>query len=401
MPPSAVWIYSPEFSHRVAADGSFAIPIEGAGFHDLFFGARGYLGTGTKLLADGKDITLEIVLVTAPPDASYAMRDSKVHYIGEPTDASRIAALEETALCDLRYGECPEHEDVRSMIDAELERSPTGILRTALLLAYLAARENLTESNPNDRTYASELLTILEPHSPLWLDNTQKLVVATRATGNDEYFMRAFREQPDPLFATLIAQHAVEAARAAGNEAEFDRRSELLADPRVQLDKLPKMPDFAEHADHGPQLGDELPSFSATTLDGVEVGNDRLPARLTLVHFWGTWCGACKPDMPLLHELTKRYDNQDFAILSVAQDESVEKVERFTRGEWPMPWHHVVVVPDGPNQAILDAFEMHTFPTWYLVDQTGRVVLSSRGPMDGAEERRKRLKEEVARRLDE
>lgn len=43
--------------------------------------------------------------------------------------------------------------------------------------------------------------------------------------------------------------------------------------------------------------------------------------------------------MPKLHELNERYEDSDFAIVSISVDEDPNRVHSF-RNEWEMPWYH-------------------------------------------------------------
>lgn len=52
-------------------------------------------------------------------------------------------------------------------------------------------------------------------------------------------------------------------------------------------------------------------------------------APVTLLHFWATWCPPCLTEIPSLYRLGADAPSDQFAILMVAVDDEVEKVEKF------------------------------------------------------------------------
>ncbi|HRC84288.1 MAG TPA: TlpA disulfide reductase family protein [Thermoanaerobaculia bacterium] len=52
-------------------------------------------------------------------------------------------------------------------------------------------------------------------------------------------------------------------------------------------------------------------------------------APVTLVHFWATWCPPCLTEIPSLSRLGKDVQTDGFAILFVAVDDQVGRVQEF------------------------------------------------------------------------
>ncbi|HVI01140.1 MAG TPA: TlpA disulfide reductase family protein, partial [Enhygromyxa sp.] len=398
LPRGAVQMIERDSLLPVAADGGFSVTLRGFGARHLLFGAKGYVATGTVVHADGSEVQLEVRLASKGEDAQ---GQSSVAYVGPMNDTRRLGELQSGALCRSGPAECPPPARRRAMIEDELARAQTPAIRIALCMAYLGAREPMAEVHASDETCARELLTELEPSSWRWVEDARALVVATRVLGNRDYFMRAFEQHPDPDMAFLLLRSAHEAAVEAGQHDEVERLAPLADDPRVQASGRNPVFNHAQTlASQGPQPDSELPDFAATTITGEHIDNDRLPAKLTLIHFWGTWCKGCKDDLPLFHELIATYGEAGLAIVSFAEDESPDVVAKFRAGQWPMPWHHVVMTPGETREALRSAFELTAFPTWYLVDESNRIVLTSRHPADSSMElRREALREHVAGRL--
>jgi len=71
-----------------------------------------------------------------------------------------------------------------------------------------------------------------------------------------------------------------------------------------------------------PAIGKTAPRLDLVRLTDQPLA-DRLenvtPGKVTLLHFWGTWCGPCKMEYPHLSELVERFRSRDdFEFVSVS-----------------------------------------------------------------------------------
>lgn len=374
---------------HVDSDGRFEVTLTGFGARRLLFGADGFVGAGTVVYADGSDVELEVRLGTED-------RQSHVSYEGPLNDTRRLGELQDGgALC---IDECPPPARIRAMIEGELARAQSTEVRIALWMAYLTARKHLPEVHARDEEFARQLLAALEPTSWRWVENASALVVATRVTGDRHYFMRAFAEHPDPNMPLELVWSARAIAREAGEQDEVERLNQLAEHPRVTAsERLPfyeQIGRLQRPAEHGPQPGDKVPDFAVTTIDGERIDADHLPGKLTLIHFWSTWCKSCKYDLPLVHELIASHGDAGFAIVSFTETDEPATVEQFRADHWPMPWHHVVMPSGQEAEQLKSAFDLAVVPTWYLVDENRQIVLTNHHPADSnAKARRDALRE--------
>ena len=109
-----------------------------------------------------------------------------------------------------------------------------------------------------------------------------------------------------------------------------------------------------------------------------------LKGQVVLTYFWAHWCGDCKREMPILHQLQAKYGDRGLTILGPTQlygyvasgkDATPEQEMAYLRGDYqkqyPIPaWMHVPV----SNQNFL-RYGVSTTPTLMLVDRQGIVRL--------------------------
>jgi thiol-disulfide isomerase/thioredoxin len=96
----------------------------------------------------------------------------------------------------------------------------------------------------------------------------------------------------------------------------------------------------------------------------------QIPARrgeFQLIHFWATWCGPCRTELPALLEMARRQRGR-IRVWAVSTDRDWSSVERFlNRRVTPE------VVRD-PTGAAADRYHVTGIPDSYLVGPDGRIV---------------------------
>ena len=129
------------------------------------------------------------------------------------------------------------------------------------------------------------------------------------------------------------------------------------------------------------RAGARFPTFRMTAIGGgaSEITNASFGGRLTLIDIWGTWCGPCIGEMPVLHRAYERFKARGFTILSIAADESIADVQRFRKDKFPMPWLNAWAGGQAPDTPALKALGVMHFPLAVLVDSAGRIIAVDHG----------------------
>ncbi len=117
-------------------------------------------------------------------------------------------------------------------------------------------------------------------------------------------------------------------------------------------------------------VGQQAPTLPA---DGW-IGGTRpdVQGKPYLVHFWATWCGPCKADLPYLQRMTE----EGAVIVGVhSTGTSAEEVEKFTN-EFGLQWPTYVASLDNRDEAAVSiaSYSPPMLPYCILVDAQGKVA---------------------------
>ncbi len=108
------------------------------------------------------------------------------------------------------------------------------------------------------------------------------------------------------------------------------------------------------------------PDFSFRTLEGLTVSNGSLRGKVVLLDFWGTWCPPCRESVPMLASIRKKFADRDFQIVGISSDTDEQTCKSFVL-QHRMDWPEYVDL----SGQILEAFNVHEFPTFIVLDREG------------------------------
>lgn len=117
--------------------------------------------------------------------------------------------------------------------------------------------------------------------------------------------------------------------------------------------------------------------MSGTAIEGGQLSLSQYKGRVTLVHYWGTWCGPCTDDMPLLVALHEAYKADGFEIVGINMDPkgSESKIAAYKK-KYRMAWKSLSEPGqlDGP---LARDFGIVSAPTMFLIGKDGNVISRS------------------------
>jgi peroxiredoxin len=132
-------------------------------------------------------------------------------------------------------------------------------------------------------------------------------------------------------------------------------------------------------ADYGyvVKIGQQVPDFSMTTIDGKTVKTSDLKGKIVMLQFTASWCSVCRKEMPHIEaDIWKKYkDNSNFALYGIDLDEPLEKVQEFAK---QIPVTYPLALD--PKGGIFYQFaEQKAGVTRnVIIDKTGKIVYMTR-----------------------
>ncbi|MBD3617404.1 MAG: TlpA family protein disulfide reductase [Gracilimonas sp.] len=118
--------------------------------------------------------------------------------------------------------------------------------------------------------------------------------------------------------------------------------------------------------------GTEAPNFTAETLSGTKLTLSDLRGKYVMIDFWGTWCAPCIEALPVIKEAYDTYAGENFEIVGIANEPSMERFEDFV-GREDLDWPQIPEIYEENNE-IQELYSVNSYPTYYLVNPDGEIV---------------------------
>jgi len=125
--------------------------------------------------------------------------------------------------------------------------------------------------------------------------------------------------------------------------------------------------------------GNAAPEFSTTLLSGTVSGSKAVRGKVVLLNFWATWCGPCRTEMPFFQKLADANKERGLLVLAINNRESPDKIQPFLD-------EHRLRFDIGLDRSgkINTQYEVHQYPTTYVLDHNGVILARQFGPFDEA-----------------
>ncbi len=139
-------------------------------------------------------------------------------------------------------------------------------------------------------------------------------------------------------------------------------------------------PDIQNIAARPPTRTDPAPNFSLPDLEGKTVSRANQNGRVTLLNFWGTWCGPCQGEIPDMIKVDREFRAQGVDVIGIALNEDSEKTLRDWCKAHDVTYRQVAGTPE-IQRLFSDA---HELPITILIDRSGQMRRRWDGPADYA-----------------
>ena len=79
-------------------------------------------------------------------------------------------------------------------------------------------------------------------------------------------------------------------------------------------------------------IGDTVPEITLQLTDSTQLHLEELQGKVVVLQFTASWCGVCRKEMPHLEkEVWQRFKDDEFLLIGVDYDETLEKVIKFQK----------------------------------------------------------------------
>jgi thiol-disulfide isomerase/thioredoxin len=114
--------------------------------------------------------------------------------------------------------------------------------------------------------------------------------------------------------------------------------------------------------------GRPAPALKLDNLDGEAYDLADSRGHWVFVHFWASWCGPCRREMPTIHKLTETLGEEHLEIVMVNTAETEDEVFTFLG----------IVAPDivplmDTDGLVTETWQPRGLPATFLVDPDGRL----------------------------
>ena len=140
---------------------------------------------------------------------------------------------------------------------------------------------------------------------------------------------------------------------------------------------------FAQEQDLDLQYATELlkpgataPDFTLTDINGHSVSLRDFQGRKVVLVFWASWCPDCRAEVPALKELQAKSDPRKVAFVAVSFDRTKDAWEKYVK-ENEMTGVQLFENAPRKESFVNDAYHVKWIPSLYLIDEKGKVALST------------------------
>jgi thiol-disulfide isomerase/thioredoxin len=128
-----------------------------------------------------------------------------------------------------------------------------------------------------------------------------------------------------------------------------------------------------------------VPSFSGLTLKGgAPISSSVLSGKVGVVNFWGTWCGPCRREQPLLQALSKTYASKGVQFLGINARRDQKAAALAYLDEFKVTYPSVY----NSDSSIAYQFKVRFMPATFVTDKQGKIAAEVIGALPSEAELR-------------
>jgi peroxiredoxin len=123
------------------------------------------------------------------------------------------------------------------------------------------------------------------------------------------------------------------------------------------------------------KVGQSVPNFSVTTLDGKIMKMSELKGTIVLINFFATWCGPCMVEMPKVEkEIWQQLKSDKFIVVAIGREHTKDDLVKFNK-EKGFTFH---IAPD-PKREVFSLFARQSIPRNDVIGKDGKIAYQGIG----------------------
>lgn len=129
------------------------------------------------------------------------------------------------------------------------------------------------------------------------------------------------------------------------------------------------------------KIGTIVPDFTAPDTNGTKHKLSELRGQYVVLDLWASWCGDCRRETPGLKALYEKYkdvkiNDKQVTWVGVSFDKEETAWKNYLDKE-QLPWLQLCTFKEWKKNPIAKAFDLQWIPTFYIIDDEGKVAGSA------------------------
>ncbi|MCU0439514.1 MAG: TlpA family protein disulfide reductase [Raineya sp.] len=209
------------------------------------------------------------------------------------------------------------------------------------------------------------------------VDFTNKKLLFRDSTGKSisaDVFRKTLEDNPTLLASAYNAQNGI--------------ISEYQIKPAPQPVKLalnsssnPEMVNKVLSDNQAFKIGDQMPSFVVTDIQGKKWTMEELQNKIVVMNFWFVECPPCIEEIPSLNKLVEEYKNNQNVVFLAFSNSDKAKIDKFLKNK-TFSYNHI---PQEQSKFFLEQWKIKVYPINMIVNK-GKVAFSRSGGLKSEKE---------------
>ena len=120
---------------------------------------------------------------------------------------------------------------------------------------------------------------------------------------------------------------------------------------------------------HASVVGEPVPDFTLSTLDGGTVRLRDLQGQIVFLNFWATWCAPCQNEMPELQQIEEEHRADGVRVIAVTDPTQGQTEDGIRTFLLRLNLKLTVALSSDPN--LYEQFGVAQIPTTFIIDRAG------------------------------